>query len=61
MKWIILIAVGAILAFWLYRGRSKNSIEDPGVKTVEQKDYYLTPDDNASDDSSSPGSSNPRH
>lgn len=61
MKWIILIIVVAVVAFWLYRGRTRNNIEDPDVKTFEKKDYYLTPDDNSSDDESSSGNSNPRH
>ncbi|SFM32645.1 hypothetical protein [Marinobacter zhejiangensis] len=61
MKWIIVIVIGAVVAFWLYRGRSRNSIEDPDVKTFEKKDYYLTPDDNESDDESSPDNRNPRH
>jgi hypothetical protein len=56
MKWIILIIIGAVVAFWLFRGRRSNSIEDPEVKTFEEKDYYLT-----SDDKSSSGDSNPRH
>lgn len=61
MKWIIVIIIGAAVAFWLYRGRRKNSIEDPEVKTFEEKDYYLTSDDNTSEDESSPDNSNPRH
>ena len=61
MKWIILIIIGAVVAFWLFRGRRSNSIEDPEVKTFEEKDYYLTSNDNASDDESSPDQSNPRH
>lgn len=61
MKWIILIIIGAVVGFWLYQGRRKNSIEDPGMKTFEEKDYYLTSDDNASDDESSPDKRNPRH
>ncbi|MDX1757101.1 MAG: hypothetical protein R3175_13650 [Marinobacter sp.] len=61
MKWIVLLIIGAVVAFWLYQGRRKNSIEDPDMKTVEEKDYYVTSDDNTSDDESSPGSSNPRH
>ena len=39
----------------------KNYIEDPDVKTFDEKDYYLTSNDNASDDESSPDQSNPRH
>lgn len=61
MKWIILIIIGAVVALWLYRGRRKNSIEDPDMKTFEEKDYYLTADDNESDDESSSGTGNPRH
>ncbi|PFG08282.1 MULTISPECIES: hypothetical protein [unclassified Marinobacter] len=61
MKWIILIIIGAVVAFWLFRGRGSNSIEDPEVKIFEEKDYYLTSDDNSSDDKSSSGDSNPRH
>ncbi|PHQ27129.1 hypothetical protein CLH62_06005 [Marinobacter guineae] len=61
MKWIILAIIIAIVAFWLYQGRRKNNIEDPEVKTFEEKDYYLTSNDNASDDQSSPDKSNPRH
>lgn len=61
MKWIVVIIIGAIVAVWLYRGRRKNSIEDPDVKTFEEKDYYLTSDDNASDDRSSSDKNNPRH
>ncbi|WP_417566592.1 hypothetical protein [Marinobacter sp.] len=61
MKWIIITIIGAVVAVWLYKGRRKNSIEDPDVKTYEDKDFYLTSDDNASDDQSSPDKSNPRH
>jgi len=65
MKWIVVIIIGAALAFWLYQGRRKNNIEDPDMKTFEEKDYYLTPDDNSSDDHSpgddSSGDNNPRH
>ena len=61
MKWIILIIIGAVVAFWLFRGRRSNSIEDPEVKTFEEKDYYLTSNDNSSDDKSSSGDSHPRH
>ncbi|RBW49349.1 hypothetical protein [Marinobacter sp. F3R11] len=61
MKWIVLIIICAAVAFWLYQGRRKNSIEDPDMKTIEEKDYYLTPDDTPSDDSSSSGDNNPRH
>ncbi len=61
MKWIILIIIGAVVAFWLYRGRRSNSIEDPDMKTFEEKDYYLTSNDNSSDDDPSSGDSNPRH
>lgn len=50
MKWIILIIVIAVFAFWLYQGRRKNRIEDPEVQIIEKKDYYLTPDDNSSGD-----------
>lgn len=61
MKWIILIIIGAGVAYWLYRGRRQNPVEDPDVKTVEEKDYFLTSDDNTSDPESSSGDSNPRH
>ncbi|MBL1272152.1 MAG: hypothetical protein COB25_006860 [Oceanospirillales bacterium] len=65
MKWIVVIIIGAALAFWLYQGRRRNNIEDPDMKTFEKKDYYLTPDDNASDDHSpgedTSGDNNPRH
>lgn len=61
MKWIIVIIIVAIIAFWLYRGRRENSIENPDMKTYEDKDFYLTSDDNASEDESSPDSNNPRH
>ncbi|MCM0612995.1 hypothetical protein KFJ24_10980 [Marinobacter sediminum] len=61
MKWIILFIIGAVVAFWLYRGSRKNGIEDPEMKTFDEKDYYLTSDDNASDDESTSGDSNPRH
>jgi hypothetical protein len=61
MKWVILIIIGAVVAFWLFRGRGSNSIEDPEVKIFEGKDYYLTSDDNSSDEKSSSGDSNPRH
>ncbi|MCL1478926.1 hypothetical protein MIH18_03685 [Marinobacter sp. M3C] len=61
MKWIILIIIGAVVAFWLFRGRGSNRIEDPEVKIFEEKDYYLTSDDNSSDEKPSSGDSNPRH
>ncbi|MDR9469347.1 hypothetical protein, partial [Marinospirillum sp.] len=60
-KWIILAIIVAVVAFWLYRGRRKNNIEDPEVKTFEEKDYYLTSDENTSDDETYPDSNNPRH
>ena len=41
MKWIVVIIIGAIVAFWLYQGRRKNALEDPEVKTYEDKDFYL--------------------
>ncbi|WP_166253461.1 DUF2304 domain-containing protein [Marinobacter salicampi] len=56
MKWIILIIIGAAVVYWLYRGRRKNRIEHPEVKTVEKKDYYVKPYD-----SSSPDDDGPRH
>lgn len=61
MKWIILIIIIAGVAYWLNKGRRTNKIEDPEVKTFEEKDYYLTSDDNASEDASAPDKSNPRH
>ncbi|WP_018405198.1 hypothetical protein [Marinobacter gelidimuriae] len=61
MKWIILIIIGAVVAFWLFRGRGSNSIEDPEVKIFEEKDYYLTSDDSKSDNKSSSDDNNPRH
>lgn len=61
MKWIIVIIIVAGVAFWLSRGRRKNSIENPEVKTVEKKDYYLTPDDNKSDQNPTSDDGNPRH
>jgi hypothetical protein len=61
MKWIVVIIIGVVVAIWLYKGRRKNGIEDPDVKTYEDKDFYLTSDDNASDDESSPDKRNPRH
>lgn len=59
MKWIIVIIIGAIVAFWLFRGSRSKGIENPEVKTFEEKDYYLTSDDNSSDDKPSSGGSNP--
>ena len=61
IKWIVFAIVIAIVAFWLYQGRRKNSIEDPEMTTYEEKDFYLTSDDNKSDKQSSPDKSNPRH
>ncbi|MDV2081138.1 hypothetical protein [Marinobacter xestospongiae] len=61
MKWIVLAVVVAVVAYWLSQGRRRNSIEDPDVKTVEEKDFYLTSDDNASDNESASGNRNPRH
>ncbi|MBW7470844.1 hypothetical protein QQF73_04555 [Marinobacter sp. M216] len=61
MKWIILIIIIAGLAYWLNKGRRRNNIEDPDMKTFEEKDFYLTSNDNASDDKSSPDKNNPRH
>lgn len=61
MKWIVLIIIIAGVAYWLNKGRRRNNIEDPDVKTFDKKDYYLTPDDNASEDESSPDKNNPRH
>lgn len=61
MKWIILLIIVAAVAFWLYRGKRKNTIEDPDVVTYEEKDYYLTSDDNESEDVSAPDKDNPRH
>ncbi len=45
MKWIILIIVVVAFGFWLSRGRQKNAPSDPDAKTVEQKDYYLSPEE----------------
>ncbi|MBU2874326.1 hypothetical protein [Marinobacter salexigens] len=56
MKWIVLVIVGAVVAYWLYQGRRKNNIEDPDMKTFEEKDYYLKKDDD-----SSSNDRNPRH
>lgn len=56
MKWIVLLIVGAVVAYWLYQGRRKNNIEDPDMKTFEEKDYYLKKDDD-----SSSSDRNPRH
>lgn len=56
MKWIVLVIVGAVVAYWLYQGRRKNNIEDPDMKTFEEKDYYLKKDDD-----SSSSDRNPRH
>ncbi|GAA3580238.1 MULTISPECIES: hypothetical protein [Marinobacter] len=61
MKWIVLAIVIAVVAYWLSQGRRRNSIEDPDVKTVEEKDFYLTSDDNASDNEPTSGNRNPRH
>lgn len=61
MKWILVIVIGAVLALWLYKGRSKNALEDPELKTYEDKDFYLTSDDNKSEQASSEENSNPRH
>ena len=61
MKWIVVIIIGAVIAVWLYKGRKKNVIEDPDVKTYEDKDFYLTSDENASEDESSRDNTNPRH
>ena len=61
MKWLIVLIIVAVVAYWLYKGRRKNVIEDPDVKTFEKKDYYLTPDDNSSEDQASPDKNNPRH
>ena len=61
MKWIVLVIVVAIVAFWLYRGQRGNRPEDPDVKTIEKKEYYLTPDTNKSDDAEAPEKDNPRH
>lgn len=61
MKWIIVIIIGAVVAVWLYRGRRRSGIEDPEMKTYDEKDFYLTSDDNASEDESSPDKTNPRH
>lgn len=61
MKWIIMLIVVAAVAYWLYRGPRQRRIEDPDVATIEKKDYYLTPDDNASKEASAPDKDNPRH
>ena len=61
MKWIIVIIIGAVVAYWLFRGSRSNNIENPEMKTFEEKEYYLTTDDRSSDDKSSSGDSNPRH
>ncbi len=61
MKWIVLVIIIAIVAIWLFRGKRKNDIEEPDVKIFDEKDYYLTSNDNASDDESSPDKNNPRH
>ncbi|WP_328186050.1 hypothetical protein [Marinobacter sp. OP 3.4] len=61
MKWLIVLIIIAGVAYWLYRGQRRNRIEDPDVVTIEKKDYYLTPDDNASEEAPTPDKDNPRH
>lgn len=43
LKWLLLIAVIAVAAFWIKRNREKNVFSEPEVKEVEQKRYYVTP------------------
>lgn len=61
MKWVVLAIIVVILAIWLYRGKRKNYIEEPDLKTFDEKEYYLTSNDNASEDQSHPDKTNPRH
>lgn len=61
MKWIVVIVIGVLLAIWLYRGKRRNPAEDPEIKTYEEKDFYLTSDDNTSEKAVSAESNNPRH
>ena len=41
--------------------RRRHALEDPEVKTYEDKDFYLTSDDNASEKDASAENRNPRH
>lgn len=43
MKWIILIAIIVLVAFWLSRGRAIRRTADPEMRTVEKQDYYVKP------------------
>ncbi|WP_111497232.1 MULTISPECIES: hypothetical protein [Marinobacter] len=52
MKWLIVLIVAVVIGVWLYRGRRRNAVEDPEVKRVEEQDYYLTPDENLSENRS---------
>ncbi|WP_372966489.1 hypothetical protein [Marinobacter sp.] len=61
MKWLVLAIIVAIVAIWLYRGKRKNYTAEPEVKTFDEKDFYLTSNDNTSDNESSPDKNNPRH
>lgn len=45
MKWIILVIVVVVVGIWLSRGRKKNDPSDPDAKSVEQKDYYISPEE----------------
>lgn len=47
MKWIIIAIVVVVVGIWLARGRRKNPVENPEMKTVEKQDYYISPEDEA--------------
>lgn len=47
MKWLVLIVIVVVVAVWLARGRKRNAVEDPQMKTVEKQDFYVNPDDKA--------------
>ncbi|WP_168203100.1 hypothetical protein [Marinobacter fonticola] len=58
MKWIVLLIIVAVVGFWLYRGRQKNALENPEMKAIDKRDYYVAPEEN--DESPSRDSERPR-
>ncbi len=57
LKWVLLIAIIAIAAVWIRKGKLQNKYADPDHKEIDQNRYYVkppheedrTPDDHQND------------
>ena len=43
LKWLLLIGVIMVAAFWVKRNRSKSVFSEPEIKEVEQNRFYIKP------------------